>query len=89
MAIREKRHARGVLLLDTSGSVTDDGSVDIAAAVVGVDRIVFGCNSSMTTGVGKIHGANTERIEQCKGSCEMIEIIAGEFASAAALGRLD
>ena len=55
--IKALRHAPNVLL-DTSGSVTDDGSVDMAAAVVGADRVVFGCDSSMTAGVGKIRGAN-------------------------------
>jgi len=55
--IKALRHAPNVLL-DTSGSVTDDGSVDMAVAVVGVDRVVFGCDSSMTAGVGKIRGAN-------------------------------
>jgi len=33
-------------LLDTSGSVTDEGTVEMAAAVVGVDRLLFGCDSS-------------------------------------------
>jgi len=55
--IKALRHATNVSL-DTSGSVTDEGSVDMAAAVVGVDRLVFGCDSSMTAGVGKIRGAN-------------------------------
>ena len=55
--IKALRHAPNVLL-DTSGSVTDDGSVDMAVGVVGVDRVVFGCDSSMTAGVGKIRGAN-------------------------------
>jgi predicted TIM-barrel fold metal-dependent hydrolase len=55
--IKAVRHATNVLL-DTSGSVTDEGTVDMAAAVVGVDRLVFGCDSSMTAGVGKIRGAN-------------------------------
>jgi predicted TIM-barrel fold metal-dependent hydrolase len=54
--IKAVRHTPNVML-DTSGSVTDDGSVDMAAAVVGVDRLVFGCDSSMTAGVGKIRGA--------------------------------
>lgn len=54
--IKALRHAPNVML-DTSGSVTDDGSVEMAAAVVGVDRLVFGCDSSMTAGVGKIRGA--------------------------------
>jgi predicted TIM-barrel fold metal-dependent hydrolase len=55
--IKAARHAPN-LFLDTSGSVTDDGSVDMAAAMVGVDRVVFGCDSSMTAGIGKIRGAN-------------------------------
>ena len=55
--IKALRHATNVLL-DTSGSATDEGTVDMAVAVVGVDRIVFGCDSSMTAGVGKIRGAN-------------------------------
>ena len=55
--IKALRNAPNVLL-DTSGSVTDEGTVDMAAAVVGVDRLLFGCDSSMTAGVGKIRGAN-------------------------------
>jgi len=55
--IKALRNARSVLL-DTSGSVTDQGTVEMAAAVVGVDRLVFGCDSSMTAGVGKIRAAN-------------------------------
>ena len=55
--IKALRHATNVSL-DTSGSGTDQGSVDMAAAVVGVDRLVFGCDSSMTAGVGKICGAD-------------------------------
>jgi predicted TIM-barrel fold metal-dependent hydrolase len=54
--IKAARHAPN-LMLDTSGSVTDADTVDLAAAVVGVDRLVFGCDSSMTAGVGKIRGA--------------------------------
>jgi predicted TIM-barrel fold metal-dependent hydrolase len=55
--IKALRHAPNVLL-DTSGSVTDADTVDMAVDVVGVDRLVFGCDSSMTAGVGKIRGAN-------------------------------
>ncbi len=55
--IKALRHAQNVLL-DTSGSVTDEGTVELAAAIVGVDRLLFGCDSSMTAGVGKIRGAN-------------------------------
>jgi predicted TIM-barrel fold metal-dependent hydrolase len=55
--VKAARHAPNVFL-DTSGSVTDEGTVEMAAAVVGADRVVFGCDSSMTAGVGKIRGAN-------------------------------
>ncbi len=56
-AVKAARHAPN-LMLDTSGSVTDADTVDMAAAVVGVDRLVFGCDSSMTAGIGKIRGAD-------------------------------
>lgn len=55
--VKALRHAPNVML-DTSGSVTDEGTVEMAVAIVGVDRVVFGCDSSMTAGVGKIRGAN-------------------------------
>ena len=45
------------VLLDTSGSVTDEGVVEMAARLLGVDRLVFGCDMSMTAGIGKIRGA--------------------------------
>lgn len=55
--VKSLRHSPNVML-DISGSVTDYGSVDMAVAVAGVDRVVFGCDSSMTACVGKIRGAN-------------------------------
>ena len=54
--IKALRHA-GNVLLDTSGSVTDEGIVEMAAEIVGVDRLLFGCDMSMTAGVGKIRAA--------------------------------
>jgi predicted TIM-barrel fold metal-dependent hydrolase len=63
--IKAVRHAQNVLL-DTSGSVTDEGTVEMATAVVGADRVVFGCDSSMTAGVGKIRGANLSAQEKQK-----------------------
>jgi predicted TIM-barrel fold metal-dependent hydrolase len=63
--IKALRHAPNVLL-DTSGSVTDEGTVEMAAAVVGVDRLLFGCDSSMTAGVGKIRGANLSAYDKEK-----------------------
>ncbi len=55
--VKAARHAPN-LMLDTSGSVTDTGTVEMAVAVAGVDRVVFGCDSSMTAGIGKIRGAD-------------------------------
>ncbi len=55
--IKALRHADNVFL-DTSGSVTDEGIVEMAAEVLGVDRLLFGCDISMTPGVGKIRGAH-------------------------------
>ena len=61
--IKALRHAPNVLL-DTSG--TDADTVDMAVAVVGVDRVVFGCDSSMTAGVGKIRGATLDAQDKAK-----------------------
>lgn len=54
--IKALRHAPNVFL-DTSGSVVDEGIVEMAAQVLGVDRLLFGCDMSMTAGVGKIRAA--------------------------------
>ena len=44
------------MLLDTSGSVIDEGMIEMAAEILGVDRLLFGCDMSMTAGMGKIRG---------------------------------
>ncbi|CAA9215987.1 MAG: hypothetical protein AVDCRST_MAG77-200 [uncultured Chloroflexi bacterium] len=49
---------------DLSGSVVDAGLVEAAYEAVGADRLLFGTDSSMTEGVGKLHGA--EIPEQAK-----------------------
>jgi hypothetical protein len=63
--IKAARHAPNVFL-DTSGSVTDAGSVDMAVAVAGVERVVFGTDSSMTACVGKIRGAELSEPDKQK-----------------------
>lgn len=63
--IKALRHAPGVFL-DTSGSVTDEGVVERAAQVLGVDRLVFGCDMSMTASVGRIRGANLSAADKEK-----------------------
>jgi len=54
--IKALRHARSVYV-DTSGSVTDNGLIELALRVCGPDRVLFGCDMSMTAGVGKVRAA--------------------------------
>ncbi|MGH2368653.1 MAG: amidohydrolase family protein [Chloroflexota bacterium] len=44
--------------VDLSGSGIDAGMVEAACAAVGPNRLLFGTDSSMCEGVGKLHGAD-------------------------------
>ena len=55
--IKALRHAPNVYL-DTSGSVVDAGMIEMAAKILGTDRLLFGCDMSMTAGVGKIRAVD-------------------------------
>ena len=50
------RHAPTVFL-DTSGSVADEGTVEMAVHILGPDRVLFGTDLSMTASVGRLRGA--------------------------------
>ncbi|MBM3882357.1 MAG: amidohydrolase [Verrucomicrobia bacterium] len=63
--IKALRRAPGVFL-DTSGSVTDAGVLEFAAQVLGVHRLLFGCDNSMTAGMGRIRGANLSAADKAK-----------------------
>jgi predicted TIM-barrel fold metal-dependent hydrolase len=63
--IKALRHAPTVFL-DTSGSVADAGVVEMAARVLGVDRLVFGTDMSMTAGVGRIRAADLGAAEKAR-----------------------
>jgi predicted TIM-barrel fold metal-dependent hydrolase len=63
--IKALRGAPGVSL-DLSGSVTDDGVVEMAARVLGADRLLFGCDMSMTASVGRLRGADLSPDERRK-----------------------
>ena len=63
--IKTLRNAPAVYL-DTSGSVIDEGVIEMAAHVLGADRLVFGCDMSMTAGVGKLRGANLSAADKQK-----------------------
>jgi len=54
--IKALRNAPSVYL-DTSGSVIDEGMIEMAARVLGPDRLLFGCDNQMTAGVGKLRAA--------------------------------
>ncbi len=43
--------------LDTSGSVVDEGMIEMAYRCLGADRLLFACDMSMTAGIGKLRGA--------------------------------
>jgi predicted TIM-barrel fold metal-dependent hydrolase len=63
--IKALRHAPTVFL-DTSGSVPDDGVVEAAVRALGADRVVFGCDMSMTTSVGRVRGAEISDDDRAK-----------------------
>ena len=63
--IKALRHAPSVYL-DTSGSVPDEGVVEMAARVLGADRLLFGCDMSMTVSVGRIRDARLSAADKQK-----------------------
>jgi predicted TIM-barrel fold metal-dependent hydrolase len=77
--IKSLRHAPNVWL-DLSGSVIDDGVVEMAARVLGVNRLLFGCDMSMTAGIGRIRSAELDDEAKAK-------ILAGNMLGL--LGRRD
>jgi predicted TIM-barrel fold metal-dependent hydrolase len=52
--------------LDTAGSVIDEGVVEMAARVLGPDRLLFACDMSMTASVGRIRGAALSEADKRK-----------------------
>ena len=64
-SIKALRRATTVYL-DTSGSVTDDAMIDVAAKALGADRLLFGCDMSWTAGVGKIRAAQLTAADRRK-----------------------
>jgi predicted TIM-barrel fold metal-dependent hydrolase len=56
-AIKALRHSQSVYL-DTSGSVIDEGMIEMAVRELGAERLLFGTDMTMEGGVGKILGAD-------------------------------
>ena len=49
---------------DTSGSVIDEGMIEYAVELLGVERLLFGCDLSQEAGVGKILGADLSEAQR-------------------------
>jgi hypothetical protein len=56
-SIKALRDAKTVCF-DTSGSVADEGTVELAVRTLGAARVLFACDLSMTASVGRIRGAD-------------------------------
>lgn len=78
--IKALRNAPTVYL-DTSGSVIDEGAVEIAVRTLGADRVLFGCDMSMTAGVGKLRSAQLTPADRTR-------IMGGNMAKILARRRL-
>ncbi len=52
--------------LDTSGSVIDEGTVEMAARILGAERLLFACDQSLTASVGRIRGAALSEADKRK-----------------------
>ena len=59
---------RGVasVCFDTSGSVIDEGTVEMAVKTLGADRVLFACDLSMTASVGRVRGADISETDRNK-----------------------
>ena len=63
--IKALRNAPTVYL-DTSGSVVDEGVVEMAVQVMGADRLLFACDESLTASVGRMRGAVISEADRTK-----------------------
>ncbi len=52
--------------IDTSGSVPDEGIVETAVKIMGADRVLFGCDMSMTASVGRIRSAVLSDVDRAR-----------------------
>lgn len=64
-SIKALRDAPSVYF-DTSGSVADEGTVEMAVRTLGAERVLFACDLSMTTSVGRIRGAEISEADRRK-----------------------
>ncbi len=72
--VKALRNAPSVFL-DTSGSVPDEGTVEMAVRTLGAERVLFGCDMSMTASVGRIRSAelsDSDRVKIMGGNMQRI-----------------
>ncbi len=77
--IKSLRNSPSVYL-DTSGSVADEGVIEMAVKTLGANRVVFGCDMSMTASVGRLTGARipeSDRAAIARGNMERILALRG------------
>jgi uncharacterized protein len=63
--IKALRNAASIFL-DTSGSVVDEGVVEMGVKVMGADRLLFACDESMTASVGRMRGCDIGEADRAK-----------------------
>jgi len=63
--IKALRNAPSVFL-DTSGSNPDEGTVEMSVRILGADRVLFGCDMSMTPSVGRIRSAELSEADRTR-----------------------
>jgi predicted TIM-barrel fold metal-dependent hydrolase len=61
--VKSLRNSPGVYL-DLSGSVIDEGTVEMAVKVLGAGRLLFATDLSMTASVGRIRSADIAEPER-------------------------
>jgi predicted TIM-barrel fold metal-dependent hydrolase len=54
------------LYADTSGSVVDEGMIEMAVKYLSAERLLFACDGSMCAGVGKLRGAQISEADKRK-----------------------
>jgi predicted TIM-barrel fold metal-dependent hydrolase len=64
-SIKAVRDAKSVYF-DTSGSVADEGTVEMAVRTLGADRVLFACDLSMTVSVARVRGADISEPDRRK-----------------------
>lgn len=63
--IKALREAPSVYL-DTSGSVADEGVIEMAVRTLGAARLLFGCDMSMTASMGRVMGASIPEADRAR-----------------------